>query len=191
MEEKQMSKIKQENLQAEEKVGNPLGEQRIKELIEANTKPKPLGITEEDYTKSICTHRFKGEQMVVSRDNYKVKCKICSAEFMPRAAMTSQDVNRMTTDMIDLFHTIKLMWVDVPDKTAMEFFQAMAVIEKIPQMYDIAKANYATHTNTKVSAVTYPQPYTGPVYNNSICNIPPLQLQPYNNMKEDNDDNED
>lgn len=118
---------------------NPLGPKKIEELL---LKPKPennsISITEDDYIRSICTHRHNDHLEVVSDGAGRFRCKICGAEFSTLDTITYNEVVALTNEMINLMNTIKLRWLGIPDKTAIELFQSMVVLEKVPEMFRFA-----------------------------------------------------
>jgi len=153
---------------------NPLGAAKIKELLEKGNGGPKIALTEEDFYEAICTHRFNNHLEVIEIGDGKLKCKICGAEFTPVENADIEDVKRATENLLNILHTAKLAWLDVPDKVATEFFQAMAVVKKTPELFKIAMSNFAQYTGYQVQNVNYPingfglmnqilgpQPYTG------------------------------
>ena len=120
---------------------NPLGQQKIQELLKNGKGAPSIKITEDDYNQAICTHRNPAnyaEQMLYPIGDGKVKCKICGAEFHLVEDATSEDVEKCTENLWDIMNTAKVMWLDVPNKVAQENFQVLAVVSKCPQIYSIA-----------------------------------------------------
>ena len=120
---------------------NPLGQQKIQELLKNGKGAPSIVITEDDYNQAICTHRNPAnyaEQMLYPIGDGKVKCKICGAEFHLVQDPTQEDVQQCTDNMWDLLNAAKVMWLDVPNKVAAENFQILAVLGKAPQIFSIA-----------------------------------------------------
>lgn len=118
---------------------NPLGANRINEMLKNGKGAPNLQITEEDYDKAICTHRdTTGSSRVVQMGDGKVRCEICGAEFALTDSASIEDIKIATENMHNVMNTAKVMWLDVPDQVAVEMFQVLAVIDKVPQLYEIA-----------------------------------------------------
>lgn len=188
---------------------NPLGAEKIKELMEKGNGGPKIALTEEDYYEAVCTHRHNGHLELVETADGKMRCKICGAEFIPTDNANLDDVKAATENLLNILHTAKVAWLDVPDKTAKEFFQAIAVIKKTPELFKIAMANFQQYngysiqnTNTPVNgfgvinqifggtpypAQPYQQPYQQPVYQQAQYDpygqpIQPMMGQPVYNQ---------
>lgn len=130
---------------------NPLGEATIKKLLaEGNGSPK-LAVTQDDVNQAICTHRYNGVTMAYPIDGGKVKCKICGAEFNIVDNASQEDIEKCAENLHDVMHTAKLMWYDVPEQTATELFQTLAVVDKVPDMFKIASNNFRKYGTNNVA----------------------------------------
>lgn len=150
---------------------NPLGEATIKKLLqEGNGSPK-LAVTQDDVNKAICTHRYNGQSMVYPiNGGSKFKCKICGAEFHIVDNASQEDIDKCAENLHDVMHTAKLMWYDVPERTGVELFQTLAVVDKVPEMFKIASNNFRQYG---INNVAY---QSGPVGGFNMLNriIPPV-----------------
>lgn len=119
---------------------NPLGQQKINEKLKNGAGLPKITITEDMYDESICTHRnpATGESTLYPIHDGKHKCRICGAEFHIIDGATEDDVVQCAQNLHDLMHTAKCMWVDVPDNVARDYFQVLAIVDQIPQIYSIA-----------------------------------------------------
>jgi hypothetical protein len=126
---------------------NPLGAAKIKELLEKGNGGPKIALTEDDLNRAVCTHRYNNHLETVEIGDGKYRCKICGAEFTPVEEANFDDVRQATQNLLDILHTAKIAWLDLPDKLGLEFFQAMAVIEKTPQLFKIAMDNFAQYSN--------------------------------------------
>lgn len=170
---------------------NPLGSAKIKELLSKGNGGPKIALTEEDYWKAICTHRYEGHLQLVDIGEGKMRCKICGAEFTPVDEATIDDVKAATENLMNILHTAKVAWLDVPDKVASEFFQAIAVIDKTPELFKIAMANYNLYngnsfqnTNTPVNGFGIMNQILGPQipfnpYQQQQYQQPQQQYAPY------------
>ena len=131
---------------------NPLGARAGEMLKNGNGQPK-LQITQEDYDQAICTHRYNNELQLLDLGNNKVKCKICGAEFETVDNISKEDIETCTENMYNLLNTAKLMWLDVPDQTAQEYFQIIAAIKQAPKIYSIGNERYNKYLNTNNALV--------------------------------------
>lgn len=133
---------------------NPLGATKIKELLQKGNGAPKLVLTEDDYTEAICTHRYNGhiEANEMNDGTGRYKCKICGAEFVPVEEATQEDVRQATENLMNILHTAKLAWLDVPDKTCTEFFQALAIVKKTPELFKIAMNNYAKYNGYQIQS---------------------------------------
>lgn len=135
---------------------NPLGAARIKELLEKGNGGPKIALTEDDYIKAVCTHRYNGRLELVDMGDGKMRCKICGAEFTPVDEASLDDVKAATTNLMNILHTAKVAWLDVPDKVASEFFQALAVIEKTPDLFKIAMSNFQQYNGYNIQNTNMP-----------------------------------
>lgn len=157
---------------------NPLGNKKIEELLRKGNSAKNLTISEEDYTEAICTHRFNGQiQLYDMQDEEgKHKCKICGAEFVVTDEANMKDVAKATDILMSILHTAKMAWLDMPDKTGTDFFQAIAIIKKTPELFKVAMDNFASHTNSNYNLQNMNNPVGGFNMYNQIMG-PGLQPQ--------------
>jgi hypothetical protein len=128
---------------------NPLGAQRIKEKLESGSGAPKLAITAEEVEQALCTHRFNGQMMFydINDGTGKVRCKICGEEFIPVDNADIKDVEEATQSLLNVLNTTKIAWLDVPDKVAQEYFQIIAIIKKVPKLYEIAMGNFSQYNN--------------------------------------------
>ena len=134
---------------------NPLGEEKIKRLLaNGNGLPK-LTITEEDLDRAICTHRHNGESTLIQLPSGEVQCKICGARFNVIENASAEDIQQATQNLHDLLHTAKIMMVDAPESMIVENFQIISVVDKVPEIYAIAKSSYDKFVSTNPQLQQY------------------------------------
>ena len=127
---------------------NPLGANRINEMLKNGKGAPDIQITQADYDKAICTHRdVNGNSRVIDMGNGKVRCEICGAEFALTDSATIEDIKTATENIHNVLNTAKVMWLDVPDQVAINTFQILAVVDKIPQLYEIATSRLQKYQN--------------------------------------------
>ena len=131
-------------VQQPQKISNLLTEEEIREL-QKNDNKFTLGLTNLEAMKSACTHRqVNGLQDSLSYDSNTgiARCAICGYEFMPLDYRTNyEEIKAMCDNLQNVLQTIKLLWPDIP-ANAREFFQIIALIDKIPQLFEFAAKNF-------------------------------------------------
>lgn len=127
---------------------NTLTNEQIQKLMKKDNQFS-LQITETERLKAICNHRTAdgmGDALRETPDGL-CTCQICGYSFLPLDASASslEQVVEYTNCILDVLQTIKLIYVDLPPEAEQEFFQIIALIDKIPQLYEFALKNYAQH----------------------------------------------
>ncbi|MCM1142276.1 MAG: hypothetical protein NC453_27210 [Muribaculum sp.] len=109
-----------------------------------------LALTETDVLRGVCNHRtMDGMQDTLAQEpDGSVRCQVCGYSFRPMdAATTQEDVKEACALVIDILQTIKLLYIDMPVNTQREFFQIIPLIEKVPQLFELAVKNFSKHEN--------------------------------------------
>lgn len=127
---------------------NVLTNEQIQNLLKKDNQFS-LQITETERQKAICNHRTAdgmGDALVEDADGFCV-CQICGYKFLPLDPSVSsfEQIQAATYNLLDVLQTIKLIYIDIPEKASKEFFQIIALINKIPKLYEYAVKNYASH----------------------------------------------
>ncbi len=121
----------------------PLTVEEIKALRN-NAPAFTLEVSAEDMMRAKCTHKtLDGKFAVVNNNDAEgsVTCSICGARFILSDA-PAENVQTATDLIIDILQTIKTNYVDIPEAIAVQFFQMLPFIEKIPKLYQIAADNF-------------------------------------------------
>jgi len=129
--------------QPQARMTQPLTVEQIK-LLRNQTPAFTLDVSEEDMLRSRCTHKtLDGKFATVLNNDAEgtVTCSICGAKFslMEVAKESAEEAVRI---IVDLLQSIKTYYVDMPDSVAIQFFQMIPFIEKIPKLYEIALNNF-------------------------------------------------
>jgi hypothetical protein len=129
------------------KFTQPLTAQRINELRNKGTA-FTLAVSQEDIDRAICTHRdpSNGTSTLVQATDGSVTCSICGHNFSPVESGVAE-VEEATKIILDVLQTIKLMYLDIPEKTCAEYFQIIPLLEKIPKLFKIAGENFKKYEN--------------------------------------------
>lgn len=139
---------------------NPLTQEEVMELQKNRATGFTMTVNQLDFTAAACTHKTKehGMQTIDNADG-TVTCKICGATFRPVELSTAQ-VAEATQNLLDILQSIKYFYVDIPDSVAKEFFQIIPLLEKTPQLYDIAVNNFNSYVGAN-NGVQYGNPNQG------------------------------
>lgn len=130
------------------KFNSTLTPEQIKKLREKDSKFS-LSITEEDMLRAICNHRDETgmkDTLIMDPMTGIARCAICGYEFKPIEPNVSLDDIRTDVErIVDILQTIKVMYVDLPAEAAKEYFPIIALLEKIPQLFEFAAKNMTKH----------------------------------------------
>lgn len=109
-----------------------------------------LALTETDVTRGVCNHRtLDGMQDTLAQEpDGSVRCQVCGYSFRPMDATTTpEDIKEACSLVVDILQTIKLLYIDMPINAQREYFQIIPLIEKIPQLFELAAKNFSKHEN--------------------------------------------
>lgn len=144
------------------KVKNVLSNEEINKLFQKGNQFS-LAITEMDRLRAICTHRFdNGMDALQDLGGGAQRCQICGHEFMPVSVQTNkEDIKNTVESVKDILQTIKLIYLDMPADAAREYFVLIALLDKIPDLFECGCKDYIRHEKF--------MPYG--VYGNRTANI--------------------
>jgi len=136
--------------QQQTKQMNVLTADEIQTLMKTENK-FTLALTQTEKLKAACNHRRAdglGDTLVENADG-TITCQICGYTFKPvdPASSGEEYLNGAVEEIVDILQTIKMLWIDVDPKVMREYTQIIPLIEKIPQLYNIAAKNYSNHEN--------------------------------------------
>ena len=110
-------------------------------LLQKGLSQFKLSITKEELAKGQCNHYDKVNGMsalIPDADGSNgCTCSICGTHFYSRD-FTPEEVKASTDTVLDILNTIKIMYLSLDPKAALEFFQIIPFIAKIPELYNIA-----------------------------------------------------
>lgn len=127
---------------------NTLTPDQIKMLMQ-NSEQFSLRITEEEMLRAICNHRNlegTGDALTYDSVTGEAKCTICGYKFRPIEPDVSPD--EIVNDVLrieDILQTIKLMYIDLPAEASTEFFPIIALLDKVPKLFEYSIKNMAKH----------------------------------------------
>lgn len=131
--------------------GNWLSNDKISILSNAQDAFK-LSVSETELLKGQCNHYFSNGSpaLVPSADGTGYTCSICGTTFHSHE-FTEDDVKNATQNILDILNTIKVMYLSIDSNAALEFFQILPFIEKIPMLYNIAVNDFKRYEGTNIN----------------------------------------
>ena len=127
---------------------NPLTPEDMN-LLKQKAPQFSLAVSQIDNLKSICTHRDKNGETLITNPDGSVTCSICHSTFKPINAKP-ETVEQIFRAAIDALETIKIMYMDIPDDVTRGYFQMIPFLEKGPQLYKVALEHYNKYSNPSV-----------------------------------------
>lgn len=108
-----------------------------------------LQLTQEEMLRAICNHRSEdglSDTLVYDPVTGIAKCTICGYEFRPVEPNVDyetikEDIKRVE----DIIQTTKLMYIDLPQQAAKDYYPILGLLEKLPQLMEYAAKNMAKH----------------------------------------------
>ena len=160
--------------QPQARMTQPLTVEEIKRLRN-QTPAFTMMVSDEDMLRSRCTHKVDGKFATVLNNDAEgtVTCSICGAKF-GLIEVPKESAETAVRILIDLLQSIKTYYVNMPENVAIEFFQMIPFIEKIPKLYEIALNDFNKYDGAGMSnqspnmygfnmlgAITSPMAYQG------------------------------
>lgn len=104
-----------------------------------------LNLTREEALKGICYHlNADGSPAWIDNPDGSSTCTICH-ETWHSNQLDQEQIQQATDNIISVLQTIKLLYKNMPEAAAKEYFQIIPLIKKIPQLYKIAEDNFHTY----------------------------------------------
>lgn len=127
------------NQQQMPKISNWLTGEKY-QLLQKGLSQFKLSVTEEELAKGQCNHYNPNGTSALINDqdgSGGCTCAICGTHFTSRE-YSQEDVQTATQNILDILNTIKIMYLSIDQNAALEYFQIIPFIEKVPQLYTIA-----------------------------------------------------
>lgn len=121
------------------KTGNWLSADKYA-LLQKGLSQFKLSVTEEELARGQCNHyNLNGTSALIpdADGSGGCTCSICGTHFNT-TDYTQDDVANATQNILDILNTIKIMYLSLDPNAALEYFQIIPFIEKVPQLYNIA-----------------------------------------------------
>lgn len=122
----------------------PLSIEKIRKMKNGGVKTFSTQITEEERDQAICTHKDpdrNNEFSLIDNPDGTSTCYICGKTFNVRQ-LTREEVKEVTDAMIDILQNIKTLYLDIPEQVATNFMMMIPLIERTPQLYELALSNF-------------------------------------------------
>lgn len=115
--------------------------------LRSNGDKFSLNLTRDEALRGICYHvNADGSPAYIDNPDGSITCTICHKTWRSDP-LDQQQVQESVNNIISVLQTIKLMYKNMPETAAREYFQIIPLIEKIPQLYKIADDNFRTYEN--------------------------------------------
>lgn len=107
-----------------------------------------MKIDQRDIWRAICTHRdpSNGAMTLSYNADGTCTCSICGATFRMFDG-TREDVEKQVNIMKDIFQTVKTLYMDAPVEMTKQYHQQIALLDKLPGLWDHAVKNFAKYEN--------------------------------------------
>lgn len=126
------------------KMTTTLTEEEIEKLRQKG-ETFSLQLTKEEVMRGICVHRnANGSSALIDNPDGTCTCTICHHTFAA-GEYTDDEVQRAVDMVLNILQTCKLLYLDMPDAAAKEFYQIIPLIAKIPKLFNIAADNFRRH----------------------------------------------
>lgn len=125
------------------KTGNWLSAEKYA-LLQKGLGQFKLSVTEEELAKGQCNHYYTNGTSALIPDSDGsggCTCAICGTHFTSHD-FTADEVKVATDNVLDILNTIKIMYLSIDPNAALEYFQIIPFIEKIPALYGIAANDF-------------------------------------------------
>lgn len=133
---------------ASTKQKNALTSEEIK-LLAGNNPQFSLKLGQTEYLRAVCTHRTEDgthDTLVMDQVTGKFRCTVCGYVFDIIDPSTSKEEIRESISLVqDIMQTAKILYIDMPVNVAREYMQIIAMLDKLPEFFEIAANNYLKH----------------------------------------------
>lgn len=111
-----------------------------------------LKISPEAYLKAVCTHRSADglhDTLVLDPETGEYKCTLCEYQFeIIDPATCKADIKQAVHIILNYIQSIKVLYIDFPREAAREYYQIIALLEKLPDLFELAANNYLKHESS-------------------------------------------
>lgn len=122
----------------------PISPELAKKMMNGGGNAFTTSITEEERNRAICTHKdpTKGNSIsLLDNADGSSTCYVCGEQFN-LVEFDRHDVENICMNINDVLQTIKTYYLTMPEKVATEYMNIIVLINKIPQLYEIALSDF-------------------------------------------------
>lgn len=107
-----------------------------------------FSVNQEEIERAICNHRdVNGNFTGMINEDGTCTCAICGYTFAVTEEYTPEEVTHATSIVESILQTCKMMYISLDPAVGRDFFQVIAFIRKIPQLYKVASEDYKKYEN--------------------------------------------
>lgn len=109
-------------------------------LLQKGLSQFKLSVTKEELAKGQCNHYDRNGNPTLVPDpdgSGGCTCTTCGTHFYTKD-FTPEEIKNATDNILDILNTIKIMYLSIDPNAALDYFQIIPFIEKIPALYNIA-----------------------------------------------------
>lgn len=106
-------------------------------------------VSQEDLYRSYCTHKKDGNIVLNNNGDGTFTCPVCQETFA-EVDLDQAHVKEVTKEMINILQMIKTCYMDIPERTAIEYFPIIPLLEKTPELAQIAMRNFSQYEQGSV-----------------------------------------
>lgn len=150
----------------------PLTPEQIAKLRQ-NSNAFDMKVEPEDLWRAACTHKEKnGQSALIQNADGSYTCTICHEKF-EMSEKTPKEVQDATDLIINILQTIKTIYLDAPEELIKQYMQLIAILKKLPQLWDRAISNFSMYDDTTIPSINPMSPaYSGFAALNSLMAAP-------------------
>lgn len=162
---------------------NNLSQEEIQRLIQKENG-FTLNITEVEALRAKCNHRWNngGSDAIVDGPDGTCHCQICGYTFEPISNTESKEsLQERCKGVTDALQTIKMLYFDMPENIASEYFKIIPLIDKIPELFEHAAQNYMKYDSAGAYGYNNHNMSTMQAFNQLVGLLHQPMAQPMNN----------
>ena len=130
----------------------PLTQEQILKL-RTDSKGFDMKIDQEDLWRAACTHKEKnGASTLIQNADGSYTCTICQETFN-MVDLDRATVEEKVKELKDILQTAKTIYVDAPEKLIEQYFQLLALLGKLPELWDRSIKNFSMYDSNMVGGV--------------------------------------
>ena len=108
-----------------------------------------LSVSDEELARGQCNHMSNGRSALIpdADGSGGYTCSICGTHMNVRE-FSNEEVKNATDNILDILNMVKITYLSLDPSTALEYFQIIPLIEKIPKLFEIAMNDFKRYDNS-------------------------------------------